>query len=65
MINPTSKQIDAAFSALRHAIDQTGYGHWVTDNTVNGLATAVSVAVLNAEPPLAAPKSAILRTGTK
>ena len=47
MINPSTAQQQAAFSSLRHAIDATGYGRWVSDEVLKGLATQVCVAVLN------------------
>ncbi len=72
MIHPTSNQIDAVFLALRHFIDDAGYGRYINDDWVNRAATAAATAMANVPdsiPQNAAtmntPKSVIYRKGTK
>lgn len=55
MINPNDAQQRAAFSSLRHAIDATGYGRWVSDDVLRGVATQVCVSVLNVPAPPVVP----------
>ncbi len=71
MIHPTSDQIDAVFLALRHFIDNAGYGRYINDDWVNRAATAAATAMANVPNPLIAPgpaeppKSVIYRKGAK
>ncbi len=71
MIHPTSNQIDAVFLALRHFIDDAGYGRYINDDWVNRAATSAASACVNAPVPAtelvvpAAPKSVIYRKAKK
>ncbi len=68
MIHPTSDQIDAVFLALRHFVDNSGYGRYVNDDWINRASTAAATAMANvpaAAPAAPAPKAVIYRKGKK
>lgn len=55
-MSATKEQIHAAFRVLRKAINDTGWGGWVSDSSLMPEAEAVAEAVVAASPrPIPAP----------
>lgn len=43
---PTPSQLDAAFEAARKAVDDTGYGGYVSDDECRKISEAIAIAVV-------------------
>lgn len=51
MINPTTEQVEALYTTLRKAADDSGYGGFIDDNQVQAMALSGAQAVVNATAP--------------
>jgi hypothetical protein len=50
MNKPTQAQLDAGFAVMRQKANESGYGHFVSDDKLRALAGDVAAAILNAAP---------------
>lgn len=53
MITPTQAQLDAGFALLRAKADESGFGHFVSDDKLKAFVGDFASAILNAAPPAA------------
>jgi hypothetical protein len=50
MIKPTQAQLAAGFALLRQKANESGFGHFVSDDKLHAFVNDFSTAILNAPP---------------
>jgi hypothetical protein len=48
MIKPTQAQLDAGFALIRRKANDSGFGHFVSDDKLHAFVNDLAVAILNA-----------------
>lgn len=51
MTTPTQPQLDAGFALLRAKANESGFGHFVSDDKLHAFVTEFASAILNADAP--------------
>jgi len=51
MINPTQAQLDAGFKLLRQKADESGFGHFASNDKLHAFVSEFATAILNADEP--------------
>jgi hypothetical protein len=50
MIQPTQFQLNAGFALMRQKADDSGFGHFVSDDALHSFVADFATAILNAPP---------------